>query len=67
MTINKAFVDTTILTDHPVEARNTRGGSKHEGRSANLPITELPTYAIKEFKRGPLAELRVVSQQTSGT
>ena len=52
----KAFVDTTILTDillkpGPARARARAGLSRFEE-------TDLPVYAIKEFKSGPLAVYR---------
>lgn len=48
----KAFLDTTILTDALLK-------QNEQGRCARAAVsrydnTELPTYAIKEFKAGPL-------------
>jgi hypothetical protein len=49
---SKAFVDTTILTNRLIKFR----GEKKEAKDAlaKYEITELPVYAIKEFKAGPL-------------
>ncbi|MGI8884923.1 MAG: hypothetical protein ACR2IA_11850 [Pyrinomonadaceae bacterium] len=52
MTKSKAFVDTTILTNYLIKFRE----EKKEAKAAlsQYEITELPVYAIKEFKFGPL-------------
>ena len=49
---SKAFVDTTILTNRLIKF----GKEKKEAKDALsvYEITELPVYAIKEFKAGPL-------------
>ena len=50
--MSKAFVDTTILTDVLLKP-----GEKREAAQKTLrqfEVTELPVYAIKEFKAGPL-------------
>lgn len=48
----KAFLDTTILTDALLK-QNEQGRCARTAVS-RYDITELPTYAIKEFKAGPL-------------
>jgi len=52
MAKSKAFVDTTILTNRLIKS----GKEKQEAKDAldKYEITELPVYAIKEFKAGPL-------------
>lgn len=50
--MSKAFVDTTILTDvllKPGEKRDVAQKALQQ-----FEVTELPVYAIKEFKAGPL-------------
>jgi hypothetical protein len=51
--MNKAYVETTILTDVLIKP-----GSKNEGvaKAAFSRYTEtlLPVYSIKEWKKGPL-------------
>ncbi len=49
----KAFIDTTILTDAVLK----RDENYTAARAAlqRFDVTELPVYAIKEFKAGPLA------------
>lgn len=50
--MNKAFVDTTIIADALLKERPT---SKSAIDALNrFQSTELPVYAIKEFKAGPL-------------
>jgi len=48
----KAFVDTTILTNCLIKFREEKREAK--AALARYKITELPVYAIKEFKFGPL-------------
>ncbi len=50
--MNKAFVDTTVLTNILLKS----GALKKESLAAlaRFDSTELPVYAIKEFKAGPL-------------
>lgn len=52
MNKSKAFVDTTILTNYLIKS----GEEKREAKEslAKYKTTELPVYAIKEFKAGPL-------------
>src|SRR5438552_3179011 len=51
--MSKAFVDTTVFTD---VALKTRPYNKSSADSLKrYSETELPTYAIKEFKAGPLS------------
>ena len=54
--MSKAFVDTTILTDSLLKdgavAKTPKKGLKQ------FEITELPVYAIKEFKSGPLKNFK---------
>jgi hypothetical protein len=49
----KAYVDTTVLADIVLK----HGQPQEQGLAAlrSFEITQLPVYAIKEFKRGPLA------------
>lgn len=51
--MSKAYVDTTILTDMLLKS----GESKDKAKAAlgRYDQTELPAYAIKEFKAGPLS------------
>lgn len=49
---SKAFVDTTILTNRLIKFREEKKEAKDA--LAKYEITELPVYAIKEFKAGPL-------------
>jgi hypothetical protein len=53
--VKRAFVDTTILTDATLKP----GGPKTAAVAAlaRFDESELPVYAIKEFKRGPLQYL----------
>lgn len=50
--MNKAFIDTTILTDTLIKS----GEAKRTADEAlsKFVVTELPVFAIKEFKAGPL-------------
>ena len=50
--MNKAYLDTTIVTDALLKS----GAPKQAARRAlqRYEVTELPVYAIKEFKAGPL-------------
>jgi hypothetical protein len=51
--LTKAYIDTTVLTDVLLKS-----GSAKEQAQASLrafDTTQLPVYAIKEFKRGPFA------------
>lgn len=48
----KALVETTVLTDALLERREVRAAVKAALR--RYDETELPAYAIKEFKAGPL-------------
>jgi hypothetical protein len=50
---NKAYVDTTILTDVLLKP-GTQECTDAQRALRQFAISELPTYAIKEFKRGPL-------------
>jgi hypothetical protein len=54
--MSKAFVDTTVLTDSLLKdgaiAKIAKDGLKR------FDITELPVYAIKEFKSGPLKNFK---------
>jgi hypothetical protein len=50
----KAYVDTTILADILLKAGQPKGDQALAALQA-FEITQLPVYAIKEFKRGPLA------------
>ncbi len=52
MVKSKAFVDTTILTNRLIKFREEKKEAKDA--LAKYEITELPVYAIKEFKAGPL-------------
>jgi len=52
MAKSKAFVDTTILTNCLIKFREEKKEAK--AALAKYEITELPVYAIKEFKFGPL-------------
>lgn len=54
MNKNKAFVDTTILTDRLLKPSG-KGIVAKEALEAYAK-TELPVYAIKEFKSGPLSK-----------
>ncbi len=49
---SKSFVDTTILTNRLIKF----GEEKQQAKEAlaKYAVTELPVYAIKEFKAGPL-------------
>jgi len=49
---SKAFVDTTILADSLIKTGEEK--VKAKAALAKYEITELPVYAIKEFKAGPL-------------
>ena len=54
--LRSAYVDTTILTDVLLKK-----GEAHDDALAALAkfdVTQLPLYAIKEFKRGPLNNYR---------
>lgn len=50
--MSKAYVDTTILTDALLKPGPLGKAAKAALR--RFDVTELPTYAIKEFKAGPL-------------
>ena len=50
--MSKAFVDTTILADYLLKPA-TKGKAAKDALS-KFDVTELPVYAIKEFKAGPL-------------
>jgi len=50
----KAYIDTTILADILLKAGQPRG-EQALAALRTFEITQLPVYAIKEFKRGPLA------------
>ncbi|MFN0169514.1 MAG: hypothetical protein ACKV22_24090 [Bryobacteraceae bacterium] len=52
--MSKAYVDTTILTNVLLK-RSTARGLESAAALARFSKTELPQYAIKEFKKGPLA------------
>jgi hypothetical protein len=51
--MTKAFVDTTILTDCLLKPSSDKGKAA-KAALRNFSETELPVYAIKEFKAGPL-------------
>jgi hypothetical protein len=51
--MSKAFIDTTILTDYLLKKKQQQGIAA-EKELKKFTITELPVYAIKEFKRAPL-------------
>jgi len=53
--MNKAFVDTTILTDILLKVSNKRTQASEALKKYDS--TELPLYAIKEFKAGPLRNM----------
>ena len=48
----KALIDTTVLTDALL--KQTPEGQVARTALAAIPETQLPLYAIKEFKKGPL-------------
>jgi hypothetical protein len=50
--MSKAFLDTTIVADVLLKPGPTEASTK--AALAGYRITELPVYAIKEFKAGPL-------------
>jgi hypothetical protein len=50
--MNKAFIDTTILTDALLKPGKV--GMQAKAALRRYEVTELPVYAIKEFKAGPL-------------
>lgn len=52
MVKSKAFVDTTILTNSLIKFREEKKQAK--AALSMYETTELPVYAIKEFKAGPL-------------
>jgi hypothetical protein len=54
--MNKAFVDTTILANSLLKDDITANVAKDA--LARFDITELPVYAIKEFKAGPLHKFK---------
>jgi hypothetical protein len=50
--MNKAFIDTTILTDVLIKSAEAKKTAVDALKK--FTITELPVFAIKEFKAGPL-------------
>jgi hypothetical protein len=50
--MNKAFIDTTVLTDALIKSAEIRKSAIEALKKFN--VTELPVFAIKEFKAGPL-------------
>ena len=52
--MSKAYIDTTILTNILLK-RRWPAGAESESALKRYSSTELPEYAIKEFKKGPLA------------
>jgi len=50
----KAYIDTTVLTDVLLK-RRWPAGIKAEAALKGYSVTELPEYAVKEFKKGPLS------------
>jgi len=50
--ISKAYVDTTVLTDALLKKYSR--AEKAKAALRRFEVTELPQYAIKEFKAGPL-------------
>jgi hypothetical protein len=52
--MSKAYVDTTVLTN-AVLKRNSPLGVAAQAALKSYATTQLPEYAIKEFKKGPLA------------
>ncbi len=54
MAIRRAFVETTVLTDALLKPHSEEGRTARETLK-RYDITELPQYAIKEFKAGPLS------------
>lgn len=53
--MDKAFIDTTILTDILLKLRDKKLIAQKA--VAKFKISELPAYAIKEFKAGPLKNM----------
>lgn len=54
--MNKAYVDTTILTDALLKPGLS--GKTAKAALRRFEVTELPVYAIKEFKAGPLKNFK---------
>src|SRR5437879_2347183 len=52
--MSKAYVDTTVLTNVLLK-RRWPAGREALGALKRYSATELPEYAVKEFKKGPLA------------
>lgn len=52
----KAFVDTTILTDALLKT-STKGGKLAKAALSRYAETQLPAYALKEFRAGPFGNL----------
>ena len=50
--MSKAFIDTTVLTDALIKSAEIRKSAIEALKKFN--VTELPVFAIKEFKAGPL-------------
>src|SRR5208337_350174 len=50
--MSKAFIDTTVLTDALIKTGEVRKSAIEAIRK--FSVTELPVFAIKEFKAGPL-------------
>jgi hypothetical protein len=52
--MSKAYVDTTVLTNVLLK-RRWPAGVEAEAALKRYSSTELPEYAVKEFKKGPLS------------
>jgi hypothetical protein len=52
--MSKAYVDTTILTNVLLKRRSP-AGVVAEAALKRYSVTQLPEYAVKEFKKGPLS------------
>jgi hypothetical protein len=52
--MSKAYVDTSVLTDVLLK-RRWPSGIKAEAALKTYSVTQLPQYAVKEFKKGPLS------------
>jgi len=52
--MSKAYIDTTILTNVLLKRRSP-AGVKAEAALKTDSVTQLPEYAVKEFKKGPLS------------
>jgi len=52
--MSKAYVDTTVLANALLKRRSP-AGLEAEAALKRYSVTQLPEYAIKEFKKGPLS------------